>query len=77
MRTAEIRREPNWVTSQGPDMLYFVDLFKNNDYFGTVDVSNKSIYYAQDVVENWQNGILGEDNEFITKFAQPPRSTEN
>jgi hypothetical protein len=67
MKTAEIRREPNWVTSNGPDMLYYVDLYKNKQFFGTIDVSNKSIYYAQDVVENWENGVLKEDNQFIKR----------
>ena len=67
MRKAEIRRQPNWSESSGPDMFYFVDLWKDGDYIGEIDVSEKSTYYRQDVVENWENGILGEDNEYIRK----------
>ena len=67
MRKAEIKREPNWSESKGPDMFYFVELYKDGDYIGKIDVSEKSIYYRQDVVENWENGILGEDNEYIRK----------
>lgn len=67
MRKAEIRREPNWSESAGPDMFYYVDLWRDGDYIGNIDVSEKSTYYRQDVVENWENGILGEDNEHIRK----------
>jgi len=67
MRKAEIRRQPNWTESSGPDMFYFVDLYKNDELFGTVDVSDHSRYYANDVAENWENGILKEDNVHITK----------
>ena len=67
MRKAEIRREVNWSESAGPDMFYYVDLWRDGDYIGNIDVSEKSTYYRQDVVENWENGILGEDNEHIRK----------
>ena len=55
MRKAEITREPNWSESKGPDMFYFVELYKDGDYIGKIDVSEKSIYYRQDVVENWES----------------------
>lgn len=71
MRTAEIRSEPNWTASAGPDVFYFVELYKDGDYIGKIDVSEKSSYYRQDVIENWENGILGEDNEHIVKFNKP------
>jgi|TARA_B100001105_G_C22267510_1_gene389529 hypothetical protein len=48
---------------------FVVHLFKEQTPFGTIDVRDKSIHYANDVCENWINGILGEDNEFINKFA--------
>jgi len=48
---------------------FVVHLFKKQTPFGTIDVRDKSIHYANDVCENWVNGILGEDNEFINKFA--------
>lgn len=70
MRKAEITRQPNFSTTAGPDMYYFVDLYKDGDYIGSIDVSDKSSYYRQDVVENWENGILGENNEHIRKSEQ-------
>jgi hypothetical protein len=42
-----------------------VVLWKNYEEFGKVDVTHKSIRYANDVAENWENGILTEDNEHI------------
>ncbi len=44
-----------------------VHLFKNYEPFGTIDVRDKSIHYANDVCENWETGILKESNEYITK----------
>ena len=76
MKKAEIRRIPNYMDTRGPDTLYFVNLYKDNEYFGTINTTNKSIRYADDVVENWEKGILGEDNEYIEKFKQPPSSVE-
>jgi len=66
-RTAEI----NYGSTGG----FVVHLFKEylceigmeKDLFGTIDIRDKSIHYANDIVENWANGILGEDNEFISK----------
>jgi|TARA_B100001094_G_C18118113_1_gene765232 hypothetical protein len=49
---------------------YIVHLLKDGDAFGKVDVRDKSIHYAQDVAENWENGILREDNEYIKKFEK-------
>tara|TARA_B100000902_G_scaffold322925_1_gene316473 strand:+ start:15676 stop:15873 length:198 start_codon:yes stop_codon:yes gene_type:complete len=49
---------------------YVAHLFKNDQLFGTIDIKDKSIHYANDVVENWENGILREDNEHIKKFNQ-------
>lgn len=70
MRKAEIKTEPNWSENSGPDVFYFVELYKDGDYFGKIDVTEKSKYYRQDVVENWENGILGENNEYIRKSEQ-------
>jgi len=49
---------------------FVVHLFKNYEPFGKIDVRDKSIHYAQDVAENWENGILREDNEYIKKSQQ-------
>ena len=50
---------------------FVVHLFKNYEPFGTVNVKDKSIQYANDVCENWENGVLREDNEYINKSVQP------
>ena len=49
---------------------YIVHLLKDGSTFGKVDVRNKSISYAEDVVENWETGILKEDNEHIKMSNQ-------
>ena len=68
MKTASIRSVPNWTDdSRGPDVFRMVDLYKDEQLFGTIDVTAHSRYYASDVVENWESGILREDNEHITK----------
>ena len=59
MKTAEI------VNIDGTG--YIVHLLKDGNAFGKIDVRDKSIHYAQDVVENWETGILKENNEHITK----------
>jgi hypothetical protein len=46
---------------------YVVHLWRNYKEFGTIDVRDKSIHYANDVCENWVQGILTEDNEYIRK----------
>jgi len=68
MKTAQIKAYPNNDNgSAGPDVRYKVKLFKDKEYFGLVDTSDKSYHYAKDVTENWETGILGEDNEHIIK----------
>ena len=46
---------------------FVVHLWRNYEQFGTVDVRDKSIHYANDVCENWETGILKEDNEHILR----------
>ncbi len=58
MRDAEIM--------QDEDGLY-VHLYKNGDLFGTVDVRKHSIHYAQEVVFNWEKGLLQESNTHIER----------
>jgi len=68
MKTATIIRKPNLESgSRGPDTLYLVKLYKDNEYFGMVDTTAHSVHYAKDVVENWENGLLSESNEHIIK----------
>ena len=62
MRTAEITNHDGTG--------YMVQLSIDNEYFGTIDVRDKSIHYANDVVENWQNGILTKDNKHIKRSSE-------
>ena len=54
MRTAEI------VNIDGTG--YIVHLLEDGNAFGKIDVRDKSIHYAQDVAENWENGIIKLDS---------------
>lgn len=58
-RTAKIRKEPYGRNgSRGPDTTYVIDLFEDNTLLESREVPGKSIYYAEDVAENWENGII-------------------
>ena len=59
----EVHKKAEVVEDNG----FVVHLFKNYEPFGTVDVRNKSIHYANDVCENWELDILKEDNEHIVR----------
>ena len=49
---------------------YVVNLYvKGKPQFGQIQIQDKSIYYAEDVKENWENGILTPNNEYIVKDA--------
>ena len=68
MKMAKIRKEPKLTNdSKGSDVFKLVNLYIDGELFGTIDVPNIVPHYANDVVENWQNGILGEGNEHIRK----------
>jgi hypothetical protein len=58
MRDAEIMQDEGGL---------YVHLYKNGDLFGTVDVRNHSIHYAQEVVFNWEKGLLQENNTHIER----------
>lgn len=60
MKTAKIINDGGFV----------VELYENDTLFGIVDVRNHSEYYANDVVENWQNGILTKDNKHIKRSSE-------
>jgi len=51
-----------------PNSMYVVDLYKDAIKVGFIQLPNKSKYYADDTVKNWENGILKENNEHIRKF---------
>ena len=58
-RKAVIRRVPYGAEgARGPDMTYTVDLYENNKLIESRQLPNKSLYYAEDVAENWENGII-------------------
>jgi len=44
--------------SDGPDTMYVVDLLENGQVVESRKLPGKSSSYAQDVVENWENGII-------------------
>lgn len=68
MKTAMAIKVPNNnSTVRGPDTFLHVNLYKNNELVGYIDASQKSSHYVNDIIENWENGILGEDNEHISK----------
>jgi hypothetical protein len=68
MKEAVVRSIPNYSNgSKGPDVTFYVDLYKDKDLFGMVDAKGHSRHYAEDIAENWENGILGDDNEYIQK----------
>jgi len=71
MKKGIVRPKPNYSNgSKGPDVTFSVDLYKDNNLFGVIDAKEHSRYYAEDIAENWENNILGEDNEHIKKSAQ-------
>ena len=38
--------------------MYVVELYLNNALVETRELPGKSIYYAEDVKENWENGLI-------------------
>lgn len=59
MRTATIRKVPYAGNgSRGPDTTYVVDLIEDQKLIETRELPGKSLYYAEDVAENWENGII-------------------
>jgi len=42
----------------GIDDMYCVYLYEDNKLLEVRPLEGKSIYYAEDVVENWENGII-------------------
>ena len=62
-RIAKIRKV-NYISdgTRGPDTTYVVDLFEDGVMKETRTLLNKSIHYAEDVVENWENGIIKLDS---------------
>ena len=58
-RRAVIRKEMyNGNGSAGPDTTYVVDLYSDNKLVEERPLPGKSIHYAEDVAENWENGLI-------------------
>ncbi len=61
-RNAEIRtvmtQGNNDSGSNGPDSMFVVDLFENNQLVQTRELPGKSKKFATDVVENWNSGLM-------------------
>lgn len=60
MRHSQIRQEVN-PNLHEPDRMYVVDLYEDNKLVETRKLPGKSLYYAEDVSENWDNGIIKND----------------
>lgn len=60
MRNSEIRKEMN-PNIREADVLYVVDLYENGVLVETRKLPNKSIHYANEVSENWDNGKIKND----------------
>jgi hypothetical protein len=37
---------------------FFIDFYVNNEYYHTIEYSNKSIKYVEDAAENYVHGIF-------------------
>jgi len=55
-RSANIRKIHKTVADD--EEMYVVDLFENGKLIQTRELPGKSVYYAEDVAENWNNGII-------------------
>ena len=60
MRRSEIRTEVN-PNLREKDKMYVVDLYEDDVLIESRKLPNKSIHYAQDVSDNWDNGIIKHD----------------
>lgn len=60
MRTSAIRKEVNPNINEA-DIMYVVELYEDGELVEMRALPNKSIHYANDVSENWNNGIIKYD----------------
>ena len=51
-----------WNETAGPDATFVVDLYEDNVLQESRELPGKSRYYAEDVSENWDNGIIKLEN---------------
>ena len=53
----------NSTGSAGPDTCFVVDLYEDGKLLESRQLLGKSRYYAEDVAENWRNGIIQVENK--------------
>lgn len=62
VRTSSIRKVHSSGTNEsgsgGPDSMYVVDLIENGSVVESRKLPGKSESYANDVCENWENGLI-------------------
>jgi hypothetical protein len=62
MRTSEIRQVPYIASgSSGPDTMFVVDFYEDEERIETREFPNKSIHYAESAARNWDAGIIEND----------------
>ena len=57
-RRAQIRLVATENPAAGGDSMYVVDLYENGRLIQTRDLPGHNRYYAEDVAENWETGII-------------------
>ena len=55
-RTAVIRKTNKTVVDD--DEMFVVDLYENGKLIQVRELPDKSIYYAEDLAENWRTGVI-------------------
>ena len=57
-RRAQIRKVLMDNAAVQGDSMYVVHLYENEKLIQTRQLPGKSLHYAEDVAENWENGII-------------------
>lgn len=57
-RKAQVRLVATDNVAAGGDSMYVVDLYENGKLVQSRDLPGHNRYYAEDVAENWENGII-------------------
>lgn len=57
-RRAQVRLVATDNVAAGGDSMYVVDLYENGKLVQSRDLPGHNRYYAEDVAENWENGII-------------------
>jgi len=57
-RKANVRLVATDNVAAGGDSMYVVDLYENGKLVQSRDLPGHNRHYAEDVAENWENGII-------------------